>query len=559
MTSHFLKKIILSPLSFFLLVSFSILVLNLTPLFTLIHHSPPGRTFGLIHNNAQDFYFYLSLMNKGANGDVLTTDPFTTETHQPSIIFSYFVWAGKLASFLGIPYAVFYHLIRIGASIILLGLVFFLLRYIQVPFFRLSFIFFIFASPFMHTINDNGRMITVPFMYWWTGVDSIRRIAYLPHHMIGNILLIATIVLTVQIVKKFSWRYTVAIAIIFALLSFIHPPSLFILLVTILPTCIVFLILRAIIRKDGTLLIKKNIFPQEFRKPFLSLLLSCLLGGVFLLAMVAQTSKGFPWTQYIAWEKTQQFPLTNELLGAFGVLLPLAFIGIVSSFLSKKFERILIICWFVIPILLVPFASRFQISNIRLIQGVPYLPLAILAVFGLEVIQLKILSQRLIGSWVKISKYVLPVVILIIFSIFTYPTVVWSLKDQIREYWPIFGNIYLDNRLNTAFTYINSNFPKNTKTLGTFYTGNYLPAYTHTISFIGHFGYTYNIGEKEKNTRKFFENKMSEGEAKEFLMSNNIDLIWQGPEEKPIYKDHLYPKLLKPVYDKEEVTMYIPQ
>ena len=49
---------------------------------------------------------------------------------------------------------------------------------------------------------------------------------------------------------------------------------------------------------------------------------------------------------------------------------------------------------------------------------------------------------------------------------------------------------------------------------------------------------------------------MSNEEAKEFIMNNKIDLIFQGPEEKPIYSSYLYPSILKPVYETEEVTLY---
>ncbi|MBM3283768.1 hypothetical protein FJY90_06015 [Candidatus Gottesmanbacteria bacterium] len=144
----------------------------------------------------------------------------------------------------------------------------------------------------------------------------------------------------------------------------------------------------------------------------------------------------------------------------------------------------------------------------------------------------------------------------LLFILFTIPTLSWSLQNQIREYWPIFGNVYFDNRLYHAFAFINQNFPDKTVTLSTFYTGNYLPAFTHTTSFIGHSGYTYNIVQKQAQVQRFFENKMEEQEAKDFVLNNKITLIFQGPEEKPIYKDYLYPKILTPVYDREEATIY---
>jgi hypothetical protein len=157
----------------------------------------------------------------------------------------------------------------------------------------------------------------------------------------------------------------------------------------------------------------------------------------------------------------------------------------------------------------------------------------------------------------KFSNYLIPAIFLIIFIAFSYQTLSWSVKDQIREYWPIYSNVYLDNRLNNVFNFINQNFPKKTTSLSTFYTGNFLPAYTNTVSFVGHFGYTYNIGNKEKEIAKFFGNKMADNQAKEFLMSNKIELVFQGPDEKPLYNNYLYPALLKPVYDLGGYTLYI--
>lgn len=573
-----MRQLISSKLLFFLITSLTILSLNLTPLVLQIRHTPPGRTHALIHNNAQDYYFYLSLMNRGANGDWLTRDPYTTEPSEPSIIFSYFVWLGKVSHLFNLPFSWTYHLVRITASVILLFTVYRLVFALKVPYPRLAFLFFFFASPLMHTINDNGKIISVPFMNWWTAMDPIRRISYLPHHMIGNVLLVTTLFLLLRFMRKPNGKILLSVAGIFLILSFIHPPSLFLLLL-IIPTSIILThFFQLFFFKNKKLFIRKHIPSQLLTKHIFLLFLCIILGGIFLLIMVSQTGKGFPWTQYIEWEKKLQFPLEFELIGALGILFPLAILGIISSFLSKQFEKILVACWLTVPILFIPIAPKLQISNIRLVQGVPYLPLAILATFGLKVIgdilvkifnsskikaqsakpssKFKTVLNSTLGSDLCTLNSTLTVITLIIFSLFTYPTLSWSLRDQIREYWPIFGNIYLDNRLTSAFTFINTSFPKDAKTIATFYTGNYLPAFTHTKSYIGHFGYTYNIDQKQKEVRKFFENKMREKEAKDFLLSNKIDLIFQGPEEKPIYSAYLYPTLLKPIYDKEEVTIY---
>ncbi len=592
-----------SDFVFFFITTFIILALNLTPLIADIFHSPPGRTFTLVHNNAQDFFFYQSLMNQGAGGAYLTSDPYTTETHQSSIIFSYFLWLGKLSRVLALPYAVTYHLARIVLSIMFFFAAFYLIFQLNIPHPRLAFFFFLFSAPLLHPVNLNGKTEWIPYMNWWTGMDPIRRAAYLPHHMFGSLFLVLSLIFLLKYMENPKGKFLIFLVIFAALLAFVHTPSLMILLIVIPPALL--------LNKSAFVAFRKFIdspfiyFSNQSKKgiKYLGLLIYWSSGVLFLLLMILQTNKGFPWSQYIAWERKLQFPLIPEISGALGFLLPFAVIGVAAALYSRRFSYILTAYWFLVPLFLIPLAPALNISNIRLIQGAPYLPLAILAVIGIEatvIIISKFKIQRSKSKF-KIKNLIRSTLILvtgdlsqedsfraakntwsehemglrsdripklrklinstifILFILFTLPLIYWSLKDQIREYWPIFGNIYFDNRLQKAFDFINSNFPKNSHTLGTFYTGNYLPAYTHTISFIGHSGYTYNIDEKQAIVRRFFENKLSDKEAKELITNNKIVLIFQGPEEKPIYQNYLYPNLLKPIYDTEEVTLYVPK
>lgn len=562
-----------SKITFFAVTTVFILGLNLTPLIVDVRHAPEGRNFPLIHNNVQDYFFYQSLMNEGSQGKWLTSDPFTSEPHQPSIIFSYFVWLGKLSKLLGVSNALTYHLSRFIFGFLLLFAAYFLIYFLKIPYPRLTYLFFLFAAPFMHTINDYGRLVPVPYMNWWNGIDPIRRAAFLPHHMLGGFLLIASFVFLIKyfngIHRSLHWAL-----LIIPILAFIHPPSLLIILI-ILPAAF---ITYYIISKQ-----KIN------RGICIGLLVYWVIGLLLLFLMVILTNNSEIWSNPYNWEKTQQLPLDKELIGALGILFPLSIVGIIKSFLSKRFDYILLTCWFAVPLLLIPFAPKLGIANVRLIQGVPYLPMAILAVLGIDLFaqqyeifagRIRNLAPRLqIIESLKIKvnnlwsmlfrnsgtlrtrKFHMRaktawLLILIIFLIYTIPTLSWSLKDQIREYWPIFGNVYLDNRLSSAFKFINNNYGPKTITLSTFYSGNYLPAYTNTTSFIGHFGYTFNEKEKEEKVDAFFKNKMTDEEAKQFLVSNKITLVFQGPEEKPLYTKYLYPTLLKPVYDKEEATIY---
>jgi len=614
-----MRKLLKSKILFFLITAAFILSLNLTPLVLQFSHSPEGRTFSLVHNNTQDFFFYQSLMNQGAQGSWLTRDSFTSEPHQSSIIFAYFLWFGKLSSFLNIPYPLMYHLIRILFAFLVLLSAYLLLFIFSVPYPRFTYLLFLLAAPLLRTVNDYGNPRQVEYMSWWTGMDPIRRAAYLPHHMIGAFFLVLSMILILKFVKQQNIKYIIWLSLFAAILAFIHTPSLFIILITLPPALIIYSIVSSLnhefrdintpggdatggppsrahlsegqgardggkerqdplandkkreTRKNNSgnenLEFIKNLIRRLANKNYLLLFIYWFIGLLVLLFMVSQTSSGFPWSQYINWEKNLQFPLDQELFGAFGFLLPFALIGLVKAFLSRKFSYILIASWFAIPILFIPFAPQMGISNIRLIQGLPYLPLSILAVFGM--IEIGELIQKLINklkkkilflSKIKSRNILLSwyVIFTLLFFIFTIPTLNWSIKDQIREFWAIYGNVYFDDRLLETFHYINRNFPDRTITLATFYAGNYIPAFTHTTSFIGHSGYTYNLSQKEPLVRKFFESKMTDEEAKQFLQSNHIDLIFQGPEEMILYQGPLYPDILKPIYNNQAAVLYIP-
>ncbi len=526
-----------------------ILGLNLTPLILQFKHAPFGRTFGLIHNNVQDFYFYQSLMNEGAQGAWLTSNPYTSETHPPTVIFAYFVWLGNLSKTLGFSFALTYHTLRIIFSIIFLILAFKLILYLKTPYPKLAYLFFLFAAPFMHKIPDGVKIVSVPYMYWWTAVDPIRRAAYLPHHMLAGILLIVIVIILLNFIKKQN-PSLMFLAILLSLpLALVHPPSILILLITLPSSMIVFFLQNFKKVTTGFLKPKYQMFSY--------LLLFWVINVILVFVIASQGNSSIIWSKPFNWEKGQQFPLLAELPFAFGILLPLALFGILKLLSNNKYKDTFLVSWFLFPLLLIPFAPQIGISNVRLIQGIPYLSLSILAVWGIDFFreQYEIFADR-----IRLKFYMRAKIIgffLILFLIFTFPTLSWSIKSQIQEYWPIFGNVYLDNRLDNTFAFINNNFPAKTVILSTFYTGNYLPAFTHTTSFIGHDGYTYNMEDKRKLTEKFFAGKMSTEEVKKLIKNNKITLIFQGPEEKPIYNNYLYPSVLTPIFDQNDTTLYL--
>ena len=554
-----LFKSFLFNVLFFIFTTLSIILLNLYPLITLAKKSPPGRTYSLIHNNTQDFYFYQALMNEGANGHWLIYDPYTTEDSRPSVIFSYFTVLGKLSRLLRLPYAYTYHIFRILSSVLFFLAAFRLIYFLALPNPGLTYLFFLLSAPFFN--------VESPYMYWWTGMDPVRRAAYLPHHMFGGFLLIVSVMLILRFYSSKKVKFLLFAFPLSLVMAFVHTPSLIILLIVLPPTVILYILLNyKIIKLFGN---------------FKWFFIYWIVGLLSLAFMVSQTNKGFPWNQYLLWERSLQYPLDKELFGALGMLLPFGLLGAIIALLSRKFESVFVATWFAFPLLLIPVASKLGMSNIRLIQGIPYLSLAILAITGIDYLINKLVNIPSVIQFAKQNEFTegytdtlinkfkyqrykkfinlrLAVywIIAVLFFAYSSRLISWSVKDQIREYSPIFGNTYLDDRLHRAFAFINNNYPPKTTTVSTFYAGNYLPVFTDTVSFIGHTGYTYNLAGKEPEVQKFFSSKMSPEEAKSFIMNNKITLVFQGPEEKILYPDYLYPGILIPVYDRPDTAIY---
>src|SRR3989344_8910465 len=130
---------------YFAVLAVFILILNLYPLYVLEKSPHKGRTYNIIHNNVQDYYFYQALMNEGANGNFLIYDPYTTETHQSSIIFSYFTLVGRLGKILNLPTNISYHLFRFASSILFFIAAGFFIKKLKLSYPAIAFLFFVFA------------------------------------------------------------------------------------------------------------------------------------------------------------------------------------------------------------------------------------------------------------------------------------------------------------------------------------------------------------------------------------------------------------------------------
>ncbi|KKR32647.1 MAG: hypothetical protein UT63_C0036G0006 [Candidatus Gottesmanbacteria bacterium GW2011_GWC2_39_8] len=572
---NILKKLvyqITSDLFFFLVIAFAMMGISLYPTIFFVLHSPPDRVFPFLHNNAADFYYYLTLMNQGANGNWLAFDYYTTETLKPSLIEVFFVYLGKFGSLFHLSMPLTYFFSRLIFGTLFFFFAFYLIGKILPRGYRkIAFLLTVIAGPVIKTSIVNGKVVTSTFLDWWTGIDPVHRASFLPHHLLGNALLLVSIIFLFNYFRKKQTISLLWAGFASSFAGFIHPPNVIILILTTVTTIFIYLIKEIInqnkVAGDAREGPRLRAAESEHRRGgtggrtrgmirfFLPLTIFCFFSGLPVLILLSQTTLGFPWSIIPEWETKQFYPLSEELLGGLGPIFLFSLIGIFWIFQNPALENIFIGTWAFLPLICIYFSNIFHLNAVRFLQGAPFVPLSIMTGFSLLFLGKKISKSHFKNS----LKYLIYGITLIILLSFYIPALKVELSSQIAEYTPIYSNIYLTKTTFAGLEFINKNIPPKTHILSSFYTGNYIPAFTDNVSFLGHHTYTYNLEQKQAALNIFYGGKMTDAEAKQFLDNYKITLIWQGWDEKSLKPDALplYPNLLKVAYQNPDVTLYI--
>lgn len=82
--------------------------------------TPDDMQFTGLLSNPTDGNSYLAKMRQGAQGSWLFHLPYTSEDHDGALIFTYYLFLGRLSAFLGLPLILTYHLARVVNSLVLL-------------------------------------------------------------------------------------------------------------------------------------------------------------------------------------------------------------------------------------------------------------------------------------------------------------------------------------------------------------------------------------------------------------------------------------------------------
>lgn len=555
----------------------------------------PNRVFELVHNFPTDYNFYLSRIRQGKEGKWLATEKYTSEPHEPSLSQVLYVLTGRIWDWAHgqTPYIwVAYHALRVIFGVWLLYLVWRLSEW-ALPDFSwrlLGFLLVATASTWPKFESVDGWPRFGGYMAWWSVIDRLQAITFLPHVLFGQALLLFIIwVAGGGWVSKKMFGNWVFLGLVGVILGVVFPPAL----VFVYGVIGVLTVMDLFSSATRVLPLASPMDAHEgdpghgahrLVSPLLRLKNS-VAGRMMFGVLTAPTLLYYSWlfTQY-PWKRLVEFdtlhPTSYSFIEYFLALGPTFPLGLLGGFLviigfirpAGKIDSISklkpLVAWVVAWLtFLFVFAFIPAQQPTRFTQMAPHVPLGILTAY---------LFYRIymwITPWVKTQsrgaayKLVLAVpVVVILFGLGSMgSSYLWQrdfVDHKLRADVPIVPHgaevMYPWRDLVEGLIWLQVYTPRNAVVLSGVTTGNYIPVYAGNTAYLGHAN---TVGGEEKFAvmNNFYVQRLTRETELSYLKTTGISYVFFGPEEREISGrdslSELYPELTE-VYSNPTVKIY---
>ena len=489
-----------------------------------------GRTFELVHNYYTDYNFYLSRIREGIEGRWTVVEEYTTEPHAGSLIQVFYLLLGKSAvgfsdHYLGATVA--YHGARMLLGAVFLFLVTLLVRklFTSLLWQILAFLLAVTASgwPIVVPVSDTWRL--GGYMSWWTIMDNLQRMTFLPHLLLGQVLIVILLLGSSDVKTLGKPVYLLWLGLAAFILGLVFPPGL----VFVGATFGCLIILEALL--DWNVLLK-----TKTRKEWiLSHVLPRALIGVVALPSVLYFQFVFrfvPWKRLIELDILHPLPFNFLEYGkALGPTLALGILGLSMVFWKKDKRFIVPVAWVLAwGALLFIFRYIPSQSPLRFSEMAPHVPLGILTAYLFYELW-RCCSQNFFSLTA-------PMLLIVLGFTMMVSSFLWQ-KDfvdtKVHAGWPYFSmNNYIVYPLTTftdALSFIEKQTPHDAIILSDISGGNYIPPYTGHTVFVGHDN-TFDAERKVGQMRAFYSGQMPLEEAQAWLTKERISYVFFGFQEK---------------------------
>ena len=539
----------------------------------------PIRFFELVHNFPTDYNFYLSRIRQGKEGSILANEKYTSEVHDPSLVQVLYVFIGRVSDWVHVqtPYVWFsYHVMRGFFGVLLLLVTWKLVEWffdqaqplgLSLVWKIVTFLLAVTASTWPKFESVDGWPRFGGYMPWYSVIDSLQRITFLPHVLFGQALLVFILwVFGGGFIKTGreedgkkgrihpgNWVFLGVVGIVEGI---VFPPGLLFIYVV--------LAVQSILSWS-----RRNLYPT-----FIFFVLSAP-SMIYYQLLLGQ----YPWKRLVEFDVLHptQFSYIEYFL-AVGPVLPLGLLGTISVlFLSYKQGNNaimkplrMLVSWVISWLgLILLFHFIPEQSPTRFTQMFPHVPLAILGCYFFFSLG-RTLSKPLVRN--PFTFYLLPFsffipILIVLFALGSmFSSWLWQkdfIDHKLRADYPAVPHgaevMYPLKSIIAGLDWLQVYTPRSAVVLSGVTTGNYIPVYAGNTTFIGHAN-TVNSETKEAAVANFYRNRLSEKEEMAWVTSQGIDYIFYGPEERDIagglsdLRSH-YPQL-KAIYDADSVTIY---
>ena len=526
----------------FLIVIF--LLGSLAPTMYEIAHQdrlPPIREFELVHNFPTDYNFYLSRIRQGIEGRLTVKEQYTSEPHNGSFIHVFYLFLGWLGAWTRTPWhraADVYHVARIVFGGLLLVMIAQFCKKAKFP--LLAFLLAVTASTWPKLVNYNGGWRFGGFMPWWSVMDSLQRITFIPHLLVGQALIIFLIMAIADeatMKKPGNWIFLGVLAFV---LGIIFPPGLLFVIMTM-----------------GVL----TVF--DF-KQLLARATALGLGLPSLIYLSLMTSF-YPWKRLAEFDIVKPLPFNYiEYFLAVGPILPIGLIGLLIVIGKKEKSLFPAVAWVLAwAVLLFVFQFIPSQSPLRFSEMIPHVPLAILTAYLFYTLWKRLVHH--VPFVICHLSFVIPTMVIIVGLGVMYSSWLWQrdfVDHKIRAGLPLVPTgsyvLYPLKDFIAATTYIQDATSRQTVILSETTAGNYIPAQSGNTVYVGHAN-TVRAEEKEVRVKEFFSGRMKAEDALVWLRRENLRWIFFGPQEKEdggiSDLTNIYPFLTE-AYKNSFVTVY---
>ena len=507
------------------------------------------RQFELVHNFPTDYNFYLSRIREGLEGRVTVTEKYTSEPHTGSLIHEMYLLMGRAGRFARVPYhraGDVYHVARIVLAITLLGLIaaFSMKSFAGIG--RASaymtgltaFVLAVTASSWPKLVEVGGVWRFGGYMAWWSVMDSLQRITFIPHLLAGQALIVFLILSVTSLSVVTNAALTMMLGLSALVLGMIFPPGLLFVYVVMA----VYFLLSG--RNRGRLFVPYVIIGMVSAA---SLFYLMLMTGIY------------PWKRLAEVDIIRPLPFDYaEYFRAMGPTLPLGLIGLVVALMSFETLMFPAVSWVIAwAALLGIFAFVPQQSPLRFSEMIPHVPLGVLGMYALFRLY-RIRSLRIVALLVPC--------ILIGTGVFhMYSSYLWQrdfVDHKIRATLPLVPTgsyvMYPLKDFISAMQFIGEQTKGMGVVLSETTAGNYIPVVSGNTVYAGHDN-TVAFEVKKEKVREFFSGRMNADEAHRWIQSMGARYVFFGPQEREDGRVNdlslVYP-FLRQAYKNNRVTVY---